>query len=245
MVKSGLDINPHQQKEIRVSPYRLATHLGMAFTTYTLLLWTSFDLFNPDSKARTVASRLSQECLQAAKRHRLLAAASGGLIATTVISGAYVAGNDAGRAFNTWPKMGDDWIPGGLFELEPKWRNFVENTALVQFDHRMLAYGSLIAVWTNYVTALKSSHWENLPKLTRRAFHATAGLSVMQAGLGISAILLYVPIEIAAVHQLGSLMLLSGVTLLAHSLKFARMLPVASQAQSAVGQVRKIASKIV
>lgn len=40
MVKSGLEVDPDQKKEIRVSPYRLATHLGMAFTTFTLLLWT-------------------------------------------------------------------------------------------------------------------------------------------------------------------------------------------------------------
>ena len=40
MVKSGLEMDPEQKKEIRVSPYRLATHLGMAFTTYTALLWT-------------------------------------------------------------------------------------------------------------------------------------------------------------------------------------------------------------
>ena len=40
MVRSGLEVDPDQKKEIRVSPYRLATHLGMAFTTFTLLLWT-------------------------------------------------------------------------------------------------------------------------------------------------------------------------------------------------------------
>lgn len=40
MVKSGLEMDPEQRREIRVSPYRLATHLGMAFTTYSLLVWT-------------------------------------------------------------------------------------------------------------------------------------------------------------------------------------------------------------
>lgn len=250
MVKSGLELSAEQRKEIRVSPYRLATHLGMAFTTYTLLLWTSFDLLNPDSKARSISSQLSKECIQAAKKHRTLALSSGALIASTVISGAYVAGNDAGRAFNTWPKMGDHWIPEDIFELEPKWRNFVENTALVQFDHRMLAYGSVAAVWANYITALKGPHWNTLPKITRQAFHATAAMSIMQASLGISAILLYVPIEIAAVHQFGSLVLLSSVTALAHSLKFARMLPLVSgtgagvaSAASAAGLVGKAAAK--
>jgi heme A synthase len=40
MVKSGLEMDPKERREIRVSPYRLATHLGMAFTTYSLLIWT-------------------------------------------------------------------------------------------------------------------------------------------------------------------------------------------------------------
>jgi heme A synthase len=30
---------------------------------------------------------------------------------TTILSGGFVAGNDAGCAYNTWPKMLDDWVP--------------------------------------------------------------------------------------------------------------------------------------
>lgn len=41
MVRSGLEESRRgDTKEIRVAPYRLAVHLGMAFTTYSLLLWT-------------------------------------------------------------------------------------------------------------------------------------------------------------------------------------------------------------
>ena len=72
-----------------------------------------------------------------------MAALNGALVATTILSGAYVAGNDAGRAYNTFPKMDDQWVPDGLLEMEPKWRNFVENTATVQFDHRVLAMTTL------------------------------------------------------------------------------------------------------
>jgi len=70
--------------------------------------------------------------MRAARRHRALAIGTGALTATTVISGAYVAGNDAGRAYNTWPKMGDEWIPEGMWTLSPAWRNLAENTATVQ-----------------------------------------------------------------------------------------------------------------
>ena len=51
MVKSGLEMDPAQRKEIRVSPYRLASHLTMAFTTYALLLWTgTFSLIHSITK---------------------------------------------------------------------------------------------------------------------------------------------------------------------------------------------------
>lgn len=37
-----------------------------------------------------------------------------------------------GHAYNTFPKMGDTWIPEGIFEMSPFIRNFFENTATVQ-----------------------------------------------------------------------------------------------------------------
>lgn len=53
-----------------------------------------------------------------------------------------IARNDAGRAYNTWPKMLDDWVPPEWlsFIASPigKWRALFEETAVVQFNHRML-----------------------------------------------------------------------------------------------------------
>lgn len=226
MVKSGLEVDPNQKKEIRVSPYRLATHLSMAFTTFTLLLWTGLDLLNTPQIARSVASNLSLDTLKKAATLRRFSIFNGLLVATTVVSGAYVAGNDAGRAFNTFPMMGDHWIPPEILDMKPLWRNFVENTATVQFDHRVLALTTLGSIGTMYTTARMSGDlWRALPKYTRLALNLTAGMSVTQVGLGISTLLLYVPIPLAAVHQFGSLTLLSLVTCLAHSLSFARYRP--------------------
>jgi heme a synthase len=36
------------------------------------------------------------------------------------------------------------FFPPGMFELEPLWRNFFENPALVQFIHRMAGYLLLV-----------------------------------------------------------------------------------------------------
>lgn len=57
------------------------------------------------------------------------------LVAVTAASGAFVAGMDAGRVFNTFPTMNGEWFPSEYFGLNG-WRNFFENTAAVQFNHR-------------------------------------------------------------------------------------------------------------
>jgi heme a synthase len=98
MVKSGLEVDPKQPKEIRVSPYRLTTHLSFAFTTYVLLLWTGLDVLHGPEKMKATAATLSKECLKYAKKVRGMAAVSGALAAVTVLSGAFVAGNDAGTS---------------------------------------------------------------------------------------------------------------------------------------------------
>ncbi|KAH8069612.1 cytochrome C oxidase assembly protein [Aureococcus anophagefferens] len=79
-----------------------------------------------------------------------------GLTFVTALSGAFVAGNDAGCAYNVWPYMVDDRDVGEgasfappleeLTALTPAWRNLFENTATVQFDHRSLAYATSAAV---------------------------------------------------------------------------------------------------
>eukprot|EP01038_Epipyxis_sp_PR26KG_P008279 gene8279-11207_t len=222
MVKSGLNVDPEQRKEIRVSPYRLATHLSMAFTTYTLLIWTGMDMLNTPEKARTVAQSLSSSCLKYSSKIRKLAILNAGLVATTVLSGAYVAGNDAGRAYNTFPMMNDEWIPSSILELEPKWRNFFENTATVQFDHRLLAYSTIAGIVTMYTMSIKSQFWQLIPKMTRVAMHHVAGMMVIQVTLGLSTLLLYVPIQLAVLHQAGSLTLLTFITVLIHTLRFSR-----------------------
>ena len=52
--------------------------------------------------------------------------------------GAFVAGLDAGLVYNSFPKMGDNWIPDDILAFAPKWINFTENPTTVQFDHRVL-----------------------------------------------------------------------------------------------------------
>lgn len=67
-----------------------------------------------------------------------LAHAAASVLGVTIVSGAFVAGNDAGLAYPEWPLMGGQFVPEYMWEIQPAWRNVFENMTTVQFDHRML-----------------------------------------------------------------------------------------------------------
>ncbi|KAK0601615.1 hypothetical protein LWI29_025852 [Acer saccharum] len=50
------------------------------------------------------------------------------------------------RAYNTFPKMVDTWIPDDIFDMKPLIRNFFENTSTVQLDHLILATTTLFSI---------------------------------------------------------------------------------------------------
>lgn len=52
--------------------------------------------------------------------------------------GAFVAGLDAGLVYNSFPKMGDKWIPDDILQIKPVINNITENPTTVQFNHRVL-----------------------------------------------------------------------------------------------------------
>ena len=80
MVKSGLeDRFPTQNDVVRVSQYRLASHLTLAFLLYTGFLWSALDHLIPAQKLAEVT--------KSARRFRGLAHASKGLVFLTALSG--------------------------------------------------------------------------------------------------------------------------------------------------------------
>jgi len=140
MVSSGLVDNPH------VSHYRLTAHLLLAFLIYAYIFWTALDLLH------TPRSTLACPSL---RRGALLFL---GLILITISSGGLVAGLKAGFAYSTFPLMDGHLIPEVVFLLEPRWKNFFENIATVQFDHRLLATVVLLAGITLWISAVSYTH---------------------------------------------------------------------------------------
>ena len=128
MVQSGLVDRPD------VSAYRLTAHLGLAVVIYAYILWVAMSLWNPQLSSGGEG-----------RHFRIAAPILTAVIFLTILTGGFVAGNDAGLAYNSFPLMDGRFVPADIFRLEPWWRNFFENLPLVQLDHRLLALLSVIA----------------------------------------------------------------------------------------------------
>ncbi|QHO54383.1 Cytochrome c oxidase assembly protein [Arachis hypogaea] len=170
MVKSGLEEPPSEYVQPRVSPYRLAAHLTSAFAIYCGLFWTALSVVMPEPPAESLA------WVRGAAKVKRLALPISLLVGLTAISGAFVAGNDAGHAFNTFPKMGDTWIPDDIFEMTPLIRNFFENTSTVQLDHRILATASLLSVAILWLSTRKL----DIHPAVRALIGGTLGMAALQ-----------------------------------------------------------------
>lgn len=60
------------------------------------------------------------------------------LIQRFLLTGAFVAGLDAGLVYNSYPLMAGRIVPEDWLAFSPTLRNFTENPSTVQFDHRTL-----------------------------------------------------------------------------------------------------------
>ena len=202
MVKSGLVNDP------AVSQYRLAAHLMMAMLILGLLLWTGLD-------ARGAAAGTSGDGAMpidpGARRGALVCLV---LLVTTIAAGAFVAGLDAGLAYNTFPLMDGQWVPPGYLDQAPWWRNHLENTASVQFNHRLLATVTAVAIIANWFylrrrpVAARARRWAAL----------AAALAGGQFTLGVAVILLAVPVALGALHQLMAVALFAAMVTMVHGL---------------------------
>lgn len=186
MVKSGLVDEPY------VSPLRLTAHLGLALLIYAYLIVILTKL-NPhkiawSSGLKKVKSRM----------HGAL-----GFIVLTILSGALVAGLDAGLVYNTFPLMDGDIVPDGYFSLAPWYSNFFADHASVQFHHRVLAiisFGYVLWVW------YQARHVILTPLLSKLR-HGLLVVLCLQVALGILTLLYAVPVVLAALHQLNAVIL--------------------------------------
>ena len=204
MVSSGLDAKKHSYNDLpRVSPYRLATHLISAFIIFAGLFHTALRV---RTFAKFLRSRLAEEILLPLWFQRASSSLKY-LVGATVFSGAFVAGNEAGLGYNDFPLMGGQIIPDHLFLPDiPVFKNFFENSVMVQFQHRYLGMSTAAACVSLMYLGLKL----NLPAAIRSPLRHVGYISILQMLLGIITLIHHIPVPLAAIHQAGSLALFSS-----------------------------------
>ncbi|PLW51080.1 hypothetical protein PCASD_02524 [Puccinia coronata f. sp. avenae] len=253
MVQSGLDQEELDQRDgvPRVSQYRLAAHLLMAFAVYSACirlaggLWRDWTLavdrrplFHHLNRHKILSALESIQILhnKLPTRARFSINALTALIFLTAASGGFVAGLDAGLVYNTYPKMGERWVPplSELFSdlytnrgksnlaitsgeeeeegrrpyLDLSWmRNMFENPTTVQFNHRIL--GSLTFLSSISWAVFIEKNKNLLPRSTLNMSRLVALVASNQLALGIATLVYLVPTSVALLHQANSLLLLS------------------------------------
>jgi heme a synthase len=188
MVSSGLS------ERVDVAPERLTVHLGLALAIFMGLIWTGLEAWNGESHSRLPVgwSRGATVLL--------------GAVFVQCLLGGLVAGAKAGLVYTDWPLMNGaflppvDWGRGGLA--------FLHDQALVQFNHRIWAYGLLIG---GTVYAVQAWRWRLAEGLGAAAF-AVAGALWLQALLGIATLMNATPLWLGALHQAGAALVLGAAT---------------------------------
>lgn len=190
MVKSGLVNNP------MVSHFRLAFHLIIAVIIYHLLF---YQLIKNHCDILLIPSQIDL------KLPLIFSIVAIAVIYLQIFLGALVAGLDAGLIYNSFPLMGNSFIP---LELQDNFFSFKNwyNPVFVQFMHRIGGYSVFIAIIALVTSLLKAKH----PRLNKIAFYLIIAL-LIQLSTGIITLLYLVPIVIALIHQFFAVILLSTI----------------------------------
>lgn len=207
MVASGLEGDA-----IYVKPTRLALHFIFAMGLLCYTFWFAMALLIDKS-----------ETIQHPKLPRFNTALLS-LLVIQLLYGALMAGHKAATAAPTWPTINGEAIPSNLFSHQPFWINWIDNTTLIHFVHRNLAYllTLLIAVYTFHLLRIKGK------KLFSRIKWLPLLLVIAQVLLGVFSILKsnkIVPNQwgsfewLAQIHQLTGMLLLLSLVLLQYVVK--------------------------
>jgi cytochrome c oxidase assembly protein subunit 15 len=136
-----------------------------------------------------------------------------------IIYGAFVAGLKAGHIYNTWPKMGNEWIAESVSYAWAKdgLSSLFYNMASVQFIHRTTAL-ILLIIFCLMWACRKNVKW-NLSIMQCNALNIGLTAVVMQLLLGVFTLVYNVPIWLGVLHQAWAFVLLGAAVFLVHRLR--------------------------
>ena len=197
MVKSGLVDIPY------VSHFRLALHLSLAFFIVQVVVWNIANFFVLEIRnVPKIFHVVSFNCLI--------------LLCLQIVYGAFTSGLKAGYYFNTYPKMGETWLPEIALNLEPIFLNLINNPIMIQFIHRHVA----IAVVMSFAILFFLSERYSLDKVPKKFIRWSVIIVLCQFVLGVTTLVFYVPLWSALLHQFLGIILLSLIVLSNHSIRY-------------------------
>ncbi|MCP9319258.1 COX15/CtaA family protein [Acetobacter persici] len=191
-----------------VEPVRLVLHLSAALALYLAILWTALSIRWPTPQTVTASPGGTLT-----KRLVWLAL---GLICITIVAGGFTAGTHAGFVYNTFPLMDGHLIPAEYARLSPFWMNLVDNKAAIQFDHRLLATLTALSIGAVLLAGLRST---TLGSKAHNAIMLLGWAVLIQYALGVTTLLLVVPVWAGAVHQTFAAVLLGVMLYTLHCLR--------------------------
>ena len=192
MVKSGLS------ERTDVSHYRLSVHLTLAFVIFTFLFWNYLKL----TKAKKEIN-VDKFISRIIKLFFLL-------IIFQISLGALVSGLDAGTIYNTWPLMNGNFFPDDSLYKDLFKFSVLENPSLLQFIHRITAYAIFFIFILIAILIFKNKNLIYLRKISMVIF----SFLIFQIFLGVLTVISGAEILLASMHQIGSIILVSGTLIL-------------------------------
>ena len=185
MVSSGL------VDRVDVSHYRLALHLVLAFILLSLILWNYL-----------IYRKIK---IPYQKFNKFFPVFLLFLLFSQIIVGAFVSGMDAGKIYNTWPLMGDNYFPDDNSLMNLFIPSVFDDPSLVQFIHRNLAY--LIIFF--YLIILFKTYKDKLSNFFK-IINVVGLLLILQVLLGIMTLIFGAQMLISSMHQVSSIFLVSS-----------------------------------
>ena len=195
MVQSGLIDEP------RVSHYRLAAHLLLAFVTGAVVLWLALESRAPQARAQP-----------AARLHVQLVWTMIALLLLQSLYGAFMAGTRAGYYYATFPDMHGSYLPGPFFTGRSWLADALASPPAIHWIHRFIgwiAFCYAIGLWAFLRRAESRAS-------IRRAAGLLAATGLIQFNLGALTVLHRVDATLAVAHQVGAYLMLSSTVFLLH-----------------------------
>ena len=185
MVESGLvDL-------VSVSHYRLSSHLFVAFVILSSLIWILFNFITSKNKKFF----MNKSSFFSIKMFLFL-------IFFQIIFGAFVSGLDAGRLYQTWPLMNENFFPNDV--VINKFSDFLNlnNQSLVQFFHRTIAY-----IIFFLIILIGFEIFKKKPRRLLKPYFLVLFFVFLQIILGIYTLTSNLNIYVASLHQISSIFL--------------------------------------